>query len=444
MFLRKFLTFGLLAGVFLISPSGASELDRLSEPLQYFKKYYSKDDLREIQKLNIKILTELEKKTKFPKKLRLEQVNSNWFRFPFISEANALGIKGKCFFGGWMTSQGPTWCHEPWKHTKNPVISSFGPTYNKESYCGGKDLFRCNPVIFGKPKLPKPELGRNPDRGICIKITSYNHVTRTCAKEASKYMDEFIDSLDSDSKKLEGFLTHTISILKYCEKDKLDYCGVLKAYLQKITEKAKGCKEAEVEALLPKVVPPLSKNELTKIKKELKVKASPSLEEQLKKYSNSSQTKRMIATMQTNFVKNCSDKGCTGKKSNSSTGMCWRYVKYGLMAGGYADGYLKESKLSYPYTPTASAKFAGKDFFDKKSVGFTNVFNLKVAGKKLTAKNAPKGAILVYEGGPHGHIEVKTGENEHISDFRSKWPINSYSAYNRISRKLIGIYVKLK
>ena len=55
----------------------------------------------------------------------------------------------------------------------------------------------------------------------------------------------------------------------------------------------------------------------------------------------------------------------------------------------------------------------------------------------LTARDAPVGAVLVYNRGPSGHVEVKAGENEYLSDFKSATPINEY-----LNRKLIGIYVK--
>lgn len=441
----------------------ASDVDSFIEPLQYFKKHYTKAELKKIHKLNTQILIEIEKKTAYPPELKLEQVRYKWSGFPFINEAHALGIDGKCFFGGWMTSQGSTWCHEPWKHTKNQQIKDFGPTYNSENYCGGKDLFRCNPVLFGKPKNPDPKLGRNPDRGICIKISSYDHVTRKCTEEAGKYLDELVDELKNDMKGLEQFLSHTAEILRYCEKDKLDYCDVLKSYLEKVTKRAKDCETEEAKTMLPKVVAPLDQKELQEVADRLAEKdkvvvkpvvvkkdpvvtpvkdAESKLKSKVDAYSNSNQTRRMIQKMKRIYTQKCSSASCHGNKGNEATGKCWRYVKHGVMAGDYADGYLEKNGQTYPYTASPSAKNAGKDFFERKEVGFTNLLKTEEY-KNLTSKNAPVGAVLVYSGGSHGHIEVKASENEYISDFRSSGPIDSRNAYRRSSRMLIGIYVKV-
>lgn len=446
----------------------ASEVDSFVEPLQYFKKYYTKDELKKIHNLNTQILIEIEKKTKYPPELKTEQVYFKWLKIPFINEANALGIDGKCFFGGWMTSQGSNWCHEPWKHTEEPQIKEFGPTYNNENYCGGKDLFRCNPVLFGMPKNPKPKLGRNPERGICVKISSYDHVTKKCTEQAGKYLDELVDKLRGDMKGLEDYLTHTAEILRYCEKDKLDYCDALKSYLEKVTKRAKDCETAQGAALLPQVKAPLDQKDLAivtevltddkiiKPRKDVIVEVTPtpvpviekvddeqtSLEDKIAAYSKDRQTKNMISKMRRIYTQKCNNSSCKGNKGNGSTGMCWRYVKHGLLGSDYADGYLKKNETSYPYTATPSAKNAGKDFFERKEVGFTNL--LKTDGyKKLSAKDAPIGAVLVYKGGKHGHIEVKTSENEYISDFRSGNPIDARNAYRSSTRELIGVYVKI-
>ena len=137
-----------------------------------------------------------------------------------------------------------------------------------------------------------------------------------------------------------------------------------------------------------------------------------------------------------------SGKGCYGRKGSVSVGSCWRHVKYGLVAGNYADGYMNKNKQSYPYTATASAKNAGKEFFEKPEVGFTNLLKNE-SFKNLTSVDAPIGAVLVYEGGTHGHVEVKTNSGEFISDYRSHDPIDVATSYLRNSRKLIGIYVKI-
>lgn len=337
------------------------------------------------------------------------------------------------------------------------------------------------------PKNPKPSLGRNPDRGICIKIDSYKHVTAMCVKEATKYLDEYINVLSKDPKKLEQFLNHTAEILNYCDKDKLNYCDDLRAYLLKVTKRAEECAKARAEALLPKVDPPLNNKELETVTSILEEKVEPAKEEvkpvveenpkpevvaevpkveekveteeeevqrpkprpeidpldlKILAYSNDPNTRKMIARMREIYTRRCNARGCRGKKGNVPGGACWRYVKHGLMKGSYADEYMSKNDQSYPYTATASAKNAGKDFFNTKEVGFTNLLKTDKYSE-LTSADAPVGAVLVYSGGKHGHVEVKTGHGEYISDYRADKPTDQSSPYRAKTRKLVGIYVKI-
>lgn len=465
--------------LFTSSAFGTSAAD-IEEPLQFFKSYYSKEELKEIYKRTTQALIEIEKKTRYPSQLSIEKTSYNFPSFPFINEAHAAkGVDGKCFFGGWLTNQTPNWCNEPWKHASDPQAKELGPTYDSASYCGGKNLFRCNPVLFGMPKDHDPKLGKNPDRGICIEIDSYKHVTAMCVKEATKHIDNYIDVLSKDPKKLEQFLGHATEILNYCDKDKLNYCEGLKAYLQKITKKAEDCAKARVEATLPKVVPRLN-NDIIKVTEKLIEKEEPKpvvevtpepiiepkpkpiivekpkedtirpverpeidpLTQKILAYSNDPRTQRMIDRMREIYRRNCNARGCRGSKGNVPGGACWRYVKHGLMKGSYADGYLEKHKQSYPYTPTASAKNAGKEFFETKEVGFTNLLKTDKY-KNLSSADAPVGAVLVYSGGKHGHVEVKASQSEYISDYRAGKPTDKTSAYRAKTRKLVGIYVKV-
>jgi hypothetical protein len=57
--------------------------------------------------------------------------------------------------------------------------------------------------------------------------------------------------------------------------------------------------------------------------------------------------------------------------------------------------------------------------------------------QNMTPEQAPVGAVLVYSGGDSGHIEVKSGASEYLSDFRSTQSIN-----HRLPRRLIGVYIR--
>jgi hypothetical protein len=116
---------------------------------------------------------------------------------------------------------------------------------------------------------------------------------------------------------------------------------------------------------------------------------------------------------------------------NRSKGMCYRAVKQALMKSGIVKYYI----------PGGSAKDAHYGGHLKKA-GMKNIMStLKKqhgGNLKTLAKAAPAGAVLVYEGGSHGHghIEIKTTKNQYCSDYCKSKPINEYAA-----RKLIAVYM---
>jgi hypothetical protein len=116
---------------------------------------------------------------------------------------------------------------------------------------------------------------------------------------------------------------------------------------------------------------------------------------------------------------------------NRSKGMCYRAVKDALTAAG-----ITRSNL-----PGESAKDAHKKGYLRQAGMRDIMANLKSRhGNDLqaVARNAPPGAVLVYDGGSHGHghIEIKAGQNQYCSDFCSTRPVSTY-----LRRRLIGVYV---
>ncbi|MCB0349453.1 MAG: hypothetical protein KDD37_11505, partial [Bdellovibrionales bacterium] len=117
------------------------------------------------------------------------------------------------------------------------------------------------------------------------------------------------------------------------------------------------------------------------------------------------------------------------------TGYCYRYVKNALLGGN----------LSSTYLNGVPAKKAGAEL---RREGYTNLLQLDGWDKKiLSPYDAPKGAILVYDGGQYGHIEIKSGdvgEGGFISDYYSE-SSRVGQVSNGLSgrgRTLIGVYVK--
>lgn len=151
-------------------------------------------------------------------------------------------------------------------------------------------------------------------------------------------------------------------------------------------------------------------------------------------YSNSKEVKDMIATLKRNTSKCLTSQNkyiCkrsrpfTAKADSKPTGYCLKYVKLGVVGGGFTKNY----------PPGVAARESGTQW---KKMGFKNLLE-DGQYKTMTAYDAPKGAILVYSGGKYGHVEVKASDKEYISDYVGEKPI-----YDELGlpRKLIGIYVR--
>jgi hypothetical protein len=115
---------------------------------------------------------------------------------------------------------------------------------------------------------------------------------------------------------------------------------------------------------------------------------------------------------------------CSGYKSpTKSTKSCYRYVKLILQDCGATRGYISG----------ALAKDAGSRL---TASGFTKL-------STLNPDNAPVGSVIVYSNNcsnahPAGHIEIKTGAREYISDYIASKPRSRVTSCRRVK----GIYLK--
>lgn len=118
------------------------------------------------------------------------------------------------------------------------------------------------------------------------------------------------------------------------------------------------------------------------------------------------------------------NRGCTYSKIRTkSTLYCFRYVKLILQDCGATNGYLANRH----------AKNAGPEL-------------LRSGFKKLPITDpvmAPIGSVIVYDNvcrtsNPSGHIEIKTGFSEYMSDYVDNMPISYRSGCRRVS----GIYLR--
>jgi hypothetical protein len=131
-----------------------------------------------------------------------------------------------------------------------------------------------------------------------------------------------------------------------------------------------------------------------------------------------------------------------GGLATRGQGLCYRGVKFCLKnAGLYDKDYLNEYVGS---TFTGGDGTQCTSYRQMESAKCAHAPLVNIGMKKLnvqSAKDAPVGSVLVYGGGPHGHIEVvgldANGQKKYYSDFMTSRPISDYNS----DRKLIGVYV---
>ena len=122
------------------------------------------------------------------------------------------------------------------------------------------------------------------------------------------------------------------------------------------------------------------------------------------------------------------------KPAGESLSYCARYVGAALVESGLAERYPERHAINYH-----------EPFYDHGAVlpnlGFENIIaDLSVENREFAdPSQIPIGAIIVYEGGSYGHIEVKT-DTGYISDFVAEQPLSQSNHTERI-RTPVGVYL---
>lgn len=349
-----------------------------------------------------------------------------------------------CLWGGWISTKSDTGECQP-AHLQSvyndPYIKNFGPVYDTGMRCGAANLYRCNPVVFGKAQE-----GRD-SKGYCVNIPRADSalLMAACRSVAAEHSTEHFNQLKKDPELLANYIAQSAEIALQCRQGGSDCNEFIEAITSEVRP-ALGCHETST--LFPYMGNIMSPNNLAMIDQltgSLGSQYNTYLEELLSsreaalthnknlldqaiaQYSSSDDVRRMHARLNQRFtVRLSSSRRPSGSKSSStSIGRCLMYVKFGMLSGGFAS--------SYP--PGAHAQGFGPEL---RKMGFTNL--MKTPGfEDLTPENAPPGAVIVYSGGRSGHIEVKMEDGRYGSDFVSNTPISSRTR----ARVPIGIYVKI-
>ena len=166
-------------------------------------------------------------------------------------------------------------------------------------------------------------------------------------------------------------------------------------------------------------------------------------------YSNSAKVQKMInkalAETSVQYIKAKGKViGTRSKNPTKSYGQCLQHAKIAMHAGGLTSEYGNYSRVN---RETGYPKKNLVGHLERQ--GFKDILNdPKYGGLITSAASAPKGALLVYEGGTEGgHVEIKTefgNKGRYVSDFQSELPIIQNTTAGLSSRryKLIGVLVQ--
>lgn len=116
-----------------------------------------------------------------------------------------------CLYGGWpsfMSQSGK--CVAPWNHSQNSSLMNYGPTYGQNHFCGGKDLFRCNPILFGP--------GRD-GRGHCVQFSSNAEISHKCYQQGKFNIKQLFELYNTDEEFKEKYKQLVLLMIGFCRKN---------------------------------------------------------------------------------------------------------------------------------------------------------------------------------------------------------------------------------
>lgn len=349
-----------------------------------------------------------------------------------------------CLWGGWISTKDEAGrCQAAYRLDvyNDPYIKNFGQTYDRTMSCGSENLFRCNPVIFGKA-----ESGRD-SRGYCVVVPQADSalIMTACREAARTNAAEHLKKMQTDPQLLAQYINQAAEIAVQCRQGG-STCGDFIEAISQGVKPALSCHQSS--ALFPYMSSTLSETNMNMIdqltgslgseyntyienllqNRNAAIEHNQNLMQQaIQQYSSSNDVSRMWARLNQNLTVhyNSRRRRIGSKSRGASVGRCLMYVKMSMLSGNFFNNY--------------PSQLHARDFGSNLSrAGFTNL--METPGfEEIDPENAPAGSIIVYRGGDSGHIEVKTEDGRYMSDFVSSTPISS-----RTNRRVpIGIYVKI-
>ena len=453
----------------------ASSYGEYADNLESIYSDFSKDEKVEFHKNLLGVMERGTKANIFKEKKFKVYTTYRDYKFIDLFISNAVASLDDptvyCNFGGWITSVESSKCLTPWTRSvrNDPELEIFGSSYRHS--CGGANLFRCNPVVFGPAEEGK---------GFCVTTddSDPNLSTTSCIEEFNrdpKASENLIDYLADNPKDLASYLAIAAETIRSCDvqEDPFSYCRDLISTMEYVSTAAVKCSEqTELISFLPMIMTPFNEDELDRITDGLGTRAkeyAEQLEEEQEaiRANNRKVLEDAIAAAQsdprlvdtlkrardnaTDCLRNlCNGSGYRNSKpATKSIAKCAAYVKHAFFPYPSEQGKRFANFSEYPWDRKSDDAVESSGWLKRN--GFVNVLDYPELSH-LTPENAPVGAIIVYEKqrssrktmvdgvrrGAPGHIEFKASDNEYISDFINDEPTRVGGA-----RTPIGIYFKL-
>jgi hypothetical protein len=402
------------------------------------------------------VLNQFSKHTRYKdtKILEVFTTQSFWNHFHMISKAHAN--ENFCIYGGWPSVMQAGSCLAPWSSAVVSTQEHLGPVYNRDYTCGGDGLFRCNPLVFGGPE-------ENPHAGFCVETDDRDPsaAVASCLELMdTKNIEQVQMLLMEDPERMSQYFAIAAEVINFCEQSGsiITSCRELMTVMRDTSTHLASCVDPyEVYPYLPQVLTATNRDRLDEITQGLMSNYEEYLEEleerqinarehnaevirqSFNAYSELPEVRQMNETLRENASR-CLTNSCNGtrfagrrtKNPNVSVAKCARYVKFGML----------QPFLNSEYPDALRYMYAVHSHRWLEPAGFVNV--LEISGlEDLTPENAPIGAVIVYERvgarrGEPGHIEVKTADQEYISDFITDEPTRLGG-----TRRVTGIFIKI-
>jgi len=129
-----------------------------------------------------------------------------YFNF-LLNEVTAKSKEGICFYGGWPSRILNNKCQSPWKNNDDEELKRLGSTYDSRFFCGGKNLFRCNPLLFGPGKDSK---------GFCVKFENAADISDLCYDKSVDQIQNIYKSFKENPEFRKNYLATVAAMKNFC------------------------------------------------------------------------------------------------------------------------------------------------------------------------------------------------------------------------------------